>query len=113
MKAHDVGGENRRYEIPVHLPISISYILVLMMYCNLSDLQHHYKKMGCREKHQNEDSAECIKRNQEIGHWYKLLSEAVIMYGTQVKHGQVFYTGINIRVSFDTYTPKFRCPFST
>eukprot|EP01083_Nonionella_stella_P301691 1036398_1 len=113
IKGRDGGGENLRYEIPINLPISISHIMVLMMYCNLSDLQHHYKKMGCREDHPNEDSAALIKRNQEIGHWYKLLNEAVWIYGTQVTNDQVFYTGINIRVSFDTYTPYFRCPFST
>eukprot|EP01083_Nonionella_stella_P162944 535372_1 len=113
LKAEDRGMNNNQYEIPVHLPISVSHILTLMLYCNFTELQCKYKKEGCREANKNETIAEFIKRNQEIGHWYKLLSEAIRFYGTKVKHGQVFYTGINIPVSFDTYTPRFMCPFST
>eukprot|EP01083_Nonionella_stella_P082752 228487_1 len=113
IRANDMGGNNLLYEIPMDLPITISHLMVLIMYSDFSDLQYYYKKMGCREYHPNEDSAVFVQRHQEIAHWYKLLNEAIGVYGTRVTPGQVFYTGINIRVLFDTYTPYFRCPFST
>eukprot|EP01083_Nonionella_stella_P291049 990428_1 len=113
IKALDRGGGNLDFEIPALLPISISHILVLMLYCNFTELQCKYKKTGCREENKEEGIKEFIKRNQEIGHWYKLLYESIICYGTQVSRGQVFYTGINIPVSFNTYTPWFNCTFST
>eukprot|EP01083_Nonionella_stella_P313805 1128051_1 len=111
--AMDRGNDNRKYEIPALLPISISHISILMLYCNFTDLQRNYKKLGCREMNKHESIKEFIQRNQEIGHWYKLLYEVMYGYGTFVKRGDVFYTGINIPVSFNTYTPWFNCPFST
>eukprot|EP01083_Nonionella_stella_P055402 146159_1 len=113
IKALDQGYTNNQYEIPVHLPISVSHVFTLMLYCNFTDLQRNYKKHGCREANKDETIAEFIKRNREIGHWFKLLSEAIECYGTEVEHGQIFYTGIDIPVAFDTYTPRFMCPFST
>eukprot|EP01083_Nonionella_stella_P159197 519078_1 len=113
LKAADGGDMNNQFGIPVSLPISVAHIVTLMMYCNYTDLQRNYKQFGCREASENETIAEFILKNQQIGHWYKLLYEAIMCYGTQVKHGQIFYTGINIAVSFDTFAPQFKSPFST
>ena len=32
---------------------------------------------------------------------------------TKTKKNNVFYTGLNIRLLFNSYTPSFLCPFST
>ena len=54
-----------------------------------------------------------MDRHREIANWYKLLYEAVWFYGSKVKEGQKFYTGLNIRLGFETFSPRFYCPFST
>eukprot|EP01083_Nonionella_stella_P069652 185793_1 len=113
LKAMDRSADNNIYEIPPHLPMSVSHLLVIMFYCNLNDLQRLYKKYGCRPLYVGEDLDSLKARNQEIAHWYRLLFEAIYFYGSQVTTNDVYYTGINVRVCFDTFAPVFRCPLST
>merc|ERR1712062_229338 len=51
--------------------------------------------------------------NAEIGHWYQLLFEATEFFGTDVTPTNVFYTGLNVKLSFASFAPLFFCPFST
>ena len=116
--AGDFGPNNQDYEMPAHLPITSAHIFVLLTYCNHSELQYNYKKYGCRaSQHMRsfEDAEFKLfkQRNSEIGHWYKLLFEAVQFFGDKVGPKDVFYTGLNVRLLFTTFSPHFKCPFST
>eukprot|EP01084_Bolivina_argentea_P276003 470822_1 len=113
MKAADMGSENMAYEVPVSLNISISHILVLLMYCNLDELQKAYKGKGCIEMRYREDLRHIMKRNMQIGHWYQFLYEVIAFYGCQCTPEDVFYIGMNMRVVFATFTPTFTCPMRT
>eukprot|EP01084_Bolivina_argentea_P197129 337866_1 len=113
MKAGNRGLDNNWYEIPVGLNITISHILVLLMYCNLDELQRAYKAKGCRKIKYNEPLKDIKKRNMEIAHWYSLLFESIYFYGYECTPKDVFFTGMNIRVVFATFTPNFTCPVST
>ena len=113
LKACDKQGDNNNYEIPVSLPISVAHIFVLILYCNFNKLQYHYKKHGCREHNDQETLQDLRKRNMEIGNWYKLLKECVLFYGTMATSSDTFYTGLNTRLLFGSFTPSFNCPIST
>eukprot|EP01083_Nonionella_stella_P138878 422738_1 len=113
LKAMNQNAENNKHEIPVNLPMTVSHILVIMFYCNLTDLQRLYKKYGCRQLYANEDLDELKPRNKEIAHWYRLLYEAIYFYGSIVGTNDAYYTGINTRVCFDSFAPMFCCPLST
>ncbi len=113
MTASDRSNSNNQFEIPLGLPLSISHLLVLLMYCNLDTLQRVYKAQGCRSIKANESLEDIKVRNKEIGHWYQTLFETIEFYGTDVSEKDIFYTGMNIRVVFDTFAPEFTCPVST
>ena len=113
LRAMDVGGDNERYEVPVDCPLSVSHIFVLLMYCNDTDLQYKYKKFGCRERDSEQTLEELKDWNRDIAHWHKLLNEAVIFFGNKVRQKQVFFTGLNVKLSFQTFAPLFMAPFST
>ena len=113
IKAMDGGLANRQFEIPPKLPLSVSHIVVLLMYCNETDLQYKYKKYGTRKMSKKQTMKEFKEMNSEIGIWYTLLFEVVTMFGTFCSPKNVFYTGLNVRLSFESFAPIFRAPFST
>eukprot|EP01084_Bolivina_argentea_P243474 408152_1 len=65
MKAVDRSLENTSYNIPVGLQITISHIMVLLMYCNLDELQRAYKAKGCRKIKYKEPLEEIKKRKKK------------------------------------------------
>ena len=90
-------GEGMGFGIPDGLIISISHIFVLLTYCNNTKLQYLYKKHACREskpiKSYKDKAFKKLKmRNREVGHWYKLLFEAVECYGSLVTEKDVSYS---------------------
>ena len=118
LKAVDVGLSNNQMEIPADSPLSISHIVVLLMYCNHTLLQNEYKKRGCRESVEmtsvDDPAFSALKdMNSEIAWWYKLITESVQFWGSRVSPKQTFFTGLNCRLLFDTLSPVFNCPFST
>ena len=106
-------GDNLIYEVPKQLPLSVTHIFVVLMYCNDTKLQYNYKKFGCRERYKGQTLEELKNWNREIAHWHRLLFEAVKFFGDLVSPKDVFYTGLNIRLCFHTFSPKFHSPFST
>ena len=89
--------------------------MALLMYCNHTKLQYEYKRHGCREAAtlQSVEDPEFTKwkgHNAEVGHWYKLLFEAVEMFRTRVTSKDVFFTGLGARLLFENYAPWFKCP---
>ena len=84
-----------------------------MVYTNETKLQYLFKKDGCRKKDVDEDIKELAMRNIEIGNWYKLLYESILFYGNDTKLSDTFYTGLNVKLLFDSFNPRFVCPFST
>eukprot|EP01084_Bolivina_argentea_P045065 82953_1 len=87
----------------------MSHIFVLLLYCNLTRLQNKYKSFGCKGNNFNL----LKKQNSQIGHWYKLLFEAISIFGEIVKSNDIFYTCMDCKLLFDTFTPIFTYPFST
>ena len=116
IEAKDYKGLNTFYEIPAFTPMSMSHMMVILMYTNYTDLQHDYKKIGCRESDGNNYGETLREKNKEIGHWYRLFFESVEIYGHRTKQRQIFYTGMKSMkygMVFPTFTPYFRCPIST
>ena len=118
LKAMDNRDWNSRLEIPPHSPVSISHIFVLLMYCNYTELQYQYKKKGCREMTdiQSPDDPkfeEMKRRNSEIGWWYRLIHDAVNLWGTKASKNEVFLTGLDRKMIFDDMVPHWNCPFSS
>lgn len=112
IEAMNRDADNGRYNIPPNLPLSVSHVFCLLLYCNHTELQFNYKKHGCRERAgQSWDKFKA--KNAEIGHWYRLLNEVVIFYGTDCAPTDVFYTGLSIKLSFTTFAPDWCSPFST
>ena len=104
---------NRKYEVPVHSPLSVSHIFVLLMHCNLTELQCKYKKYGCRESEVHETFEDLKAWNREIAIWHRLLTEAVCFFGERVRPKQVFYTGLDRKLSFETFAFEINTPIST
>ena len=101
--SEDEGSLNTWYETPSGLPISTAHLMSLLMYCNDTTLQYEFKKQGCRESVplqsvRDPEFAKWKARNAEIGHWYKLLLEAVEMFGTFATAKDVFFTGLGARL---------------
>ena len=118
LKASDVGVWNQNNEVPPHSPMSISHIFVLLMYCNFTNLQYHYKKIGCREmtdiqSHHDPEYCALKERNREIGWWYRLLVVSIAYWGERASVNDVFYTGMNCKMVFDDMGTKWICPTST
>ena len=112
-KAKYHGGDNDRYEVRAASPLSVSYIFVLLMYCNLTDLQYKYKKIGCRERDGEQTLEELIESNREIAIWHRLLFEVVHFFGDLASSKQVYYTGLSTKLAFPSFAPVFNCPIST
>ena len=113
MRALDSGIDNNRDEIPVNLPMTISHLLVLMSYTNHTKLQYYYKKHACKRSHPRQTLGELKQQHTEIANWYRLLFETIMYYGDRCQAGDVFFTGMTIRLSFHTFIPKFYSPLST
>ena len=113
LKATNQGGSNEKHEIPVNLPLSVSHIVVLLMYCNETDLQYKYKKYGTRKTSNKQADKEFKEMNSEIGVWYRLLYEVITFFGSRCSPKNVFFTGLNMRLSFASFAPIFNAPFST
>ena len=113
IRSRDIGRTNTECAIPPNLPLSISHIVALTMYCNETKLQYLYKKFGCRQSSEEQTVEDLKELNSEIGHWYRLLMEATRFFGSPVKSGNVFYTGLNVKLSFSTFAPVWLSPFST
>ena len=92
LRAIDGGGANEWYEVPPKCPLSVSHIVVLLMYCNNTKLQYEYKKMGCRERDSHQTLDDLKRWNREIAHFHRLLVEVVYLWGDRVTPNQVFYT---------------------
>ena len=112
-KARNGGNRNNEFEVAVDFPLSVCYIFVLLMYCNLTDLQYKYKKIGCREGDNGQTLEELIDWNKEIWHWHRYIYEVVEFFGGLARPSQVFYTGLNTKLSFPSFAPIFNAPIST
>ena len=113
LKARNAGGTNNKCEIPVDLPLSVSHIVVLLMYCNETELQYKYKKYGTRRTNKKQTKKQCKEMNSEIGIWYRMLNEVIEFFGSRCSPKNVFFTGLNVRLSFVSFAPLFNAPFST
>ena len=72
LKAINAGEDNKKYEIPADLPLSVSHIIALLMYCNDNNLQYKYKKYGTRKTNKKQTDEEFKEVNSEIGIWYSI-----------------------------------------
>ena len=113
LKATNQGVDNDKLEIPSNLPLSVSHIIVLLLYCNETELQYKYKKYGTRKTSKKQTFEEFKELNSEIGIWYRLLNEVIEFFGERCSAKHVFFTGLNARLSFASFAPIFKAPFST
>ena len=113
IKAGNFGLSNDQKKIPPGLPLTVSHIVVLLMYCNDTKLQYKYKKFGTRKTSREQTDEDFKEMNSEIGIWYRLLYEVVALFGSICEPKNVFFTGLNVRLSFSSFAPRFKAPFST
>ena len=118
LRARDGGLDNGKYEVVARSPLSVSHIVVLLMYCNHTELQNDYKRIGCREmvdiqSFEDPEFSELKKRNMEIAWWHRLITESVLFWGSRARPHHTFYTGLNVPLLFDTFSPNFFSIFST
>ena len=113
IKARNFAGSNYEKGIPPGLPLTVSHIVVLLMYCNDTQLQYKYKKFGTRKTNREQTNEDFKEMNAEIGIWYRLLCEVVALFGSVCHPKNVFFTGLNVRLSFTSFAPRFKAPFST
>ena len=106
-------GWNTQHDVLVSSPLSVSHIFALLMYCNLTDLQYRYKKFGCRESDVHKSFEDLKRWNREVAIWHCLLIEAVMFFGNKVGPKQVFYTGLNVKLAFQTFALRIHVPVST
>ena len=117
MKAKDLGGSNKEYEVLSGQEITVSHIGSLLLYTNKTKIQYLYKKEGCRLKKEDEDNYKnIIPRNKQIWNWCRLFREAVTFYGyipTQKMKNNTFYHGLSVPLLFAQFAPSFQLPLST
>lgn len=111
-KAKNAGILNKRYNIPVELPISQPHIICILFYINFKMLAYFFKRYGCRKLHRKEMKVDVRGRNVLIGNWYKLFTECVTLFGDITTNEQVFYHGLSEHILFDEFKPNFNCMIS-
>ena len=113
IKAKDMGRDNTTFEVPPFCPISVAHILCALVYCNCTNVQYEFKKYGTRKNKDRQTFEELKQLNWEINRWYSLLFECVIFFGSETTEKDIFYTGLNIPLLFDSFAPTFTAPIST
>ena len=71
-----------------------------------------YKKYGIRKSKKDQTEKDLLEMHRQIAIWYKLLIEATKFFGERVSPNDVFYSGMNIPLSFTSFNPVFLCPIS-
>jgi len=98
------------YGIEAGLPLSMAHIMAVLLFINYDLLAFKYVKTGCNRMGADEMYAAVKSRNQEIGHWYKLMREVVMFYGEQSSIQQTFYLHLDGHLLFSSFTPKIEAP---
>ena len=62
-------------------PLTGAHIMAVLVFTNYSLLAHKFVHVGCNPLAADEQYAQTKLRNQEIGHWFRLLKEACLFYG--------------------------------
>eukprot|EP01084_Bolivina_argentea_P299956 517094_1 len=113
IKAQEWGGENFFYTTAVGCPISISHLLVVLLYTNQTELQYNFKKYGTRKLNKDDTISTIKHRNQQIGHWYKFLYELTWLYSEATNKKSVYFHGISMQLMMPSFNPYFQAPIST
>ena len=103
-------------DIPSGLPLGLNHMISCLLYTNWDELQFEFKKYGTRKVKESDDYyIEVLQRNREIAHWYILLKECVVFYGSQtsIDSKTIFYHGLSVKLLFAEFQPKFFAPLST
>eukprot|EP01084_Bolivina_argentea_P270596 460157_1 len=91
----------------------MSHLMVLMLYTNCDELQCKFKKHGTRKLSSSESINNIKSRNIEIANWFRLLYEAVMVFGNDTTKNDLIYHGLNVTLLFDQFSPNFVTPIST
>eukprot|EP01084_Bolivina_argentea_P259257 437398_1 len=80
IKAHNIGINNAKFNIPEGTSITINHLISLKLYTDFGTIQNEFKK-HCRKHYKNESINSFIKRNSQIAHWCRYLKESCTFYG--------------------------------
>mmetsp|Transcript_68110 Transcript_68110/g.61236 ORF Transcript_68110/g.61236 Transcript_68110/m.61236 type:complete len:774 (+) Transcript_68110:70-2391(+) len=105
------GQSNEQYGIEPGLPLTISHIMSILLFCNYDLLRFKYLNQGCNKLNTNEDYQQTKARNQEIGIWYRLIREVVMFYGETTTNQQSFYMSMDMHLLFNSFAPQINAPF--
>ena len=72
------------------MPITIYHIMTVLLYTNFDELQRAFKQKGCQRLFWGEPDDKVKVRNQEIGNWFKGITECVKFFGSSTTKGKHF-----------------------
>eukprot|EP01084_Bolivina_argentea_P255202 429168_1 len=111
-KARNAGYRNKMCGIRKNVPMSLNYIISVMLYCNNNVLQRIFKSTY-RTTDIGSNFKNIISKHCEVARWARYLFESVVFYGQSAKINDAYYHGINQLIMFDAFETQFFIPIST
>ena len=93
--------------------ISLSHLLSILFYTDLSILPMKMKIVCCKKLNINENNKIIKKRHYEYVNWLKLMAETIIFYGNNLSQNDNLYHGLSNKFLFKQFIAKFHIPTST
>eukprot|EP01083_Nonionella_stella_P168240 567423_1 len=112
---YDTEPQPKDTGLATNAPITAQHILVLLFYCNFTEL---CTKFSCtfRRIRKNETDEEVKVRNGYFFHFSRFLLETLHLFGTSLdkrEFGKCVFHGVNRAMVFATMNQRVFCPFST
>ena len=109
--AKDIGINNRKFNVSKGSSITINHLICLKIYTDYGNTQKLFKQ-HCRKNNAKETMKNLSLRNREIAHWCRYLKESCTFFGQKMKKNDVFYTGLKVKLLFNSLKQHFECPLS-
>jgi len=107
--AHTKPYYNKLYDIEPGSKMTEDHVLALILYSDTTNLQKYFKE-HTRATSQQDDIAE---KAAKFAHWFRLLHEAVWIFGSDLKEGESVYHGLSHQLLFERFEYNFNAPLST
>merc|ERR1719361_790758 len=112
MRAH--GNEpfyNSLFQIKEGAEMSLNHLMALILYSDTTDLQRYFKEQA--RSINDETVKQVLEKVRKFAHWYRLLYEAIWLFGKRLKRGKMVYHGIDFKPMFQKLEYNFNAPLST
>jgi len=102
---------NRKFGIAAGEQLSLEHILAIILYSDCTEVQRYFKEQTRRFS--REESIDVARKNMKFAIWFRLLYEAVWLFGDELKPGERVYHGIDCELMFEKLEYNFYAPLST